>query len=106
MSIPKSRMPNSARQKTGRTTQYFEPEPQVASRPRVVKMAVGEAVLELQADRGVFGSRGVDLGTQTLLREAPPPPAQGELLDLGCGYGPIAIHRRSRRLRPTCGRSP
>ena len=92
MSIPKSRLPNSARQKTARTTQYFEPEPQVASRPRTVKMAVGEAVLELQADRGVFGSRGVDLGTRTLLREAPPPPAQGELLDLGCGYGPIAIH--------------
>ena len=92
MSIPKSRMANSTRQKTTRTTQYFEPEPQVASRPRGVKLAVGEAVVELQADRGVFGSRGVDLGTRTLLREAPPPPARGEFLDLGCGYGPIAIH--------------
>jgi 16S rRNA (guanine1207-N2)-methyltransferase len=26
-----------------------------------------------------------------LLREAPPPPDRGDLLDLGSGYGPIAI---------------
>jgi len=51
----------------------------------------GELAIELQADRGVFGSRGVDLGTLTLLREAPPPPAAGDILDLGSGYGPIAI---------------
>lgn len=39
----------------------------------------------------MFGSRGVDLGTMVLLREAPAPPAAGEILDLGCGYGPIAV---------------
>jgi 16S rRNA G1207 methylase RsmC len=33
----------------------------------------------------------VDLGTQTLLREAPAPPVEGEILDLGCGYGAIAV---------------
>lgn len=39
----------------------------------------------------MFGSRGVDLGTLVLLKEAPPPPARGDILDLGSGYGPIAI---------------
>jgi len=72
-------------------THYFEAQPAVPSHPRTVRLRVPGLDLELQADRGVFGSRGVDLGTMTLLREAPPPPAQGELLDLGCGYGPIAI---------------
>lgn len=72
-------------------THYFEARPAVASRPRPVQLKLGDLELELQADRGVFGSKGVDLGTLTLLREAPPPPAQGEVLDLGCGYGPIAI---------------
>jgi 16S rRNA G1207 methylase RsmC len=57
----------------------------------VVRLHLGEIDLELQADRGVFGSKGVDLGTLTLLREAPAPPAEGEILDLGSGYGPIAI---------------
>ena len=77
MSIPKSH--------------YFEARPEVPSRPRSVRLRTGEIDLELQADRGVFGSKGVDLGTQILLKEAPSPPPGGEILDLGAGYGPIAI---------------
>jgi 16S rRNA G1207 methylase RsmC len=65
--------------------------PAVASKPRLVHLHVGELAIELQADRGVFGSRGVDLGTLVLLKEAPPPPSSGDILDLGTGYGPIAI---------------
>src|SRR5712691_1457903 len=72
-------------------TQYFEAQPAVASRPRTVRLRIGALDLTLQTDRGVFGSKGVDLGTMVLLREAPPPPQAGELLDLGSGYGPIAI---------------
>ncbi|HET7338952.1 MAG TPA: methyltransferase [Candidatus Dormibacteraeota bacterium] len=70
---------------------YFEARPEVASRPRSVRLKTGDIDLRLQADRGVFGSRGVDLGTLVLLDYAPPPPEHGDLLDLGSGYGPIAI---------------
>jgi 16S rRNA (guanine1207-N2)-methyltransferase len=77
MSIPKSH--------------YFEARPAVASRRRTVRLRLGDLDLELQADRGVFGSKGIDAGTMVLLREAPPPPEPGDVLDLGCGYGPIAI---------------
>jgi 16S rRNA (guanine1207-N2)-methyltransferase len=52
---------------------------------------LGDLEIELQADRGVFASQGVDLGTLVLLRGAPAPPPAGDILDLGCGYGPIAI---------------
>jgi 16S rRNA (guanine1207-N2)-methyltransferase len=76
---------------TGRKSHYFDAAPAVASRPRTVHLHVGELALELQADRGVFGSRGVDLGTRVLLNEAPAPPPEGNILDLGSGYGPIAI---------------
>ena len=76
---------------TAAGSHYFDPAPAVESKPRKVHLHVGELALELQADRGVFGSRGVDLGTLVLLREAPPPPGQGDILDLGSGYGPIAI---------------
>ncbi len=72
-------------------THYFDPKPEVPSRPRTVHLHLGELSLDLQADRGVFGSKGIDLGTLTLLREAPPPPKSGDLIDLGSGYGPIAI---------------
>lgn len=70
---------------------YFDPTPEVASRPHTVKLRLRDGELDLQADRGVFGSKRIDLGTAVLLREAPSPPASGELLDLGAGYGPIAI---------------
>ena len=76
MSIPKSH--------------YFEARPATASRPRTVRLRLGALELELQADRGVFASKGIDPGTMILLREAPPPPLSGDLLDLGSGYGPIA----------------
>jgi 16S rRNA (guanine1207-N2)-methyltransferase len=45
----------------------------------------------LDTDRGVFSGDRVDPGTVELLRAAPPPPATGDLLDLGCGYGPLAV---------------
>ena len=61
------------------------------SRPRLVRLQLPDVDVELQADRGVFGSKGIDLGTLVLLREAPAPPATGDILDLGAGYGPIAI---------------
>ena len=32
----------------------------------------------------------LDPGTRLLLEEAPAAPASGDLLDLGCGYGPVA----------------
>jgi 16S rRNA G1207 methylase RsmC len=65
--------------------------PAAESKPRTLRLHVGDLALELQADRGVFGSRGIDLGTLALLKEAPLPPTEGDLLDLGCGYGPIAV---------------
>ena len=91
MSIPKKRRPLATAQTTTPPSHYFDPAPAVGSKPRLVHLHVGELALELQADRGVFGSRGVDLGTLVLLKEAPPPPSRGEILDLGSGYGPIAI---------------
>ena len=87
MSIPKKQRPLSS----SRGAHYFDPVPAVESKPRKVHLHVGDLAVELQADRGVFGSRGVDLGTLVLLKEAPPPPAEGNILDLGSGYGPIAI---------------
>ncbi|NLS10960.1 methyltransferase [Nesterenkonia sp. MY13] len=40
---------------------------------------------------GIFSPDGVDKGTQVLLREVPAPASGGDLLDIGCGWGPIAL---------------
>jgi 16S rRNA G1207 methylase RsmC len=40
---------------------------------------------------GVFSADGLDLGTAVLLRECAPPSGATRLLDLGCGYGVLAV---------------
>lgn len=74
----------------GPTEHYFSAAPSVASEPRVVGLHLPGLELSLVSDRGVFSGERVDQGTLALLREAPPPPCKGQILDLGCGYGPIA----------------
>jgi 16S rRNA (guanine1207-N2)-methyltransferase len=56
-----------------------------------VRLVLPDLSLDLQTDRGVFSAARIDPGTKVLLLEAPPPPIEGDLLDLGCGYGPIAL---------------
>ena len=87
MSIPKPRTPQARRQ----AGHYFDAAPAAPSRPRTLFLHLPDLTLELAADRGVFGLRGIDTGTVALLKEAPAPPAAGDILDIGSGYGPIAI---------------
>lgn len=78
---------------------YFDAEPAASTRPRAVPLVLPDLSLVLRTDRGVFSAQGVDRGTKLLLLEAPAPPRTGHLLDLGCGYGAIAVTlaRRSPR---------
>lgn len=70
---------------------YFDEQPATGSRPTVVDVALAGVAFRLETDRGVFSHGHVDTGTALLLRAAPPPAATGDLLDLGCGAGPIAL---------------
>ncbi len=42
-------------------------------------------------DNGVFSKSGLDFGTRTLLENIPLEEIKGNVLDFGCGYGPIGI---------------
>lgn len=72
---------------------YFEPRPSTPSRPRRVRLSLPDLTVELTTDRGVFAAEGVDPGTRFLLQRAPmpAPSAVDTVVDLGCGYGPIAV---------------
>ena len=78
----------------GETQHYFDARPQAAHRPGLVRVVLPDLYLELATDSGMFSPGRLDPGTRFLLEvaAAPPvrPPASGDLLDLGCGYGPIA----------------
>lgn len=72
--------------------QYFAPRPAVPSRPSRVPLVLPDLTVDLDVDRGVFSVAGIDPGTRYLLQEAPTPPSGStNLLDLGCGYGPVAV---------------
>jgi 16S rRNA (guanine1207-N2)-methyltransferase len=69
---------------------YFSPRPGAAHRPGLVRVVLPDVYLELATDAGVFSPGRLDPGTRLLLEAAPAPPARGDVLDLGCGYGPVA----------------
>jgi len=69
---------------------YFSPRPRAPHRPGRVRVVLPDVYLELATDTGVFSPGRLDPGTRLLLDQSPAPPPSGDLLDLGCGYGPIA----------------
>ena len=71
---------------------YFSAEPAVPDRRGAVEFTVAGRGYALTAASGVFSADRLDPGTTVLLRKADLPTAAttGALLDLGCGYGPIA----------------
>ena len=71
--------------------QYFTGRPSGPDQRRRVTVTLVGRDVEVHTSGGVFSPAHVDTGTQVLLREAPPPPEDGTFLDLGCGWGPIAL---------------
>ncbi len=77
--------------RTAGTAHYFSARPTSAEDRRRIQVTLAGREVEVETAGGVFSPGRIDLGTQVLLRTAPPPPPTGDLLDLGCGWGPIAL---------------
>lgn len=75
----------------GRDTQYFSENPAAEDRRRIIGLDLRGHEASMEVSAGVFSSSRLDLGTRVLLRHAPEPPSAGTFLDLGCGWGPIAV---------------
>jgi 16S rRNA (guanine1207-N2)-methyltransferase len=73
------------------TDHYFTAEPASSAERRQLRVFLAGRELIVETAPGVFCPDRVDIGTAVLLREASEPPAEGNLLDLGCGWGPIAL---------------
>jgi len=71
--------------------QYFDDDPSVASRPLMLDVTLPDVAFVMETDRGVFSHGHLDTATSMLLRADLSLAADGHLLDLGCGAGPIAI---------------
>jgi 16S rRNA (guanine1207-N2)-methyltransferase len=70
---------------------YFARRPVARSSRRQIVVDLPDGPLPLTTDSAVFSGDRIDPGTRLLLVHGPGPPASGDVLDLGCGYGPIAL---------------
>ncbi len=81
-------------------SQYFDSTPTVASKRQQIELVLPDVFLELTTDSGVFSAGQVDKGTRYLLKDMPTigslPTPPTSVLDLGCGYGPIALTMAKR----------
>jgi len=84
-------MTDEAPRRTGEPQHYFSRQPDVPGRARTLRLSLSGRDLEVISESGVFSAERLDLGTRVLLREVPDPPGTGHLLDLGCGWGPLAL---------------
>ncbi|WP_425310258.1 methyltransferase [Ammonicoccus fulvus] len=69
---------------------YFHTPENITGR-RTITARIWDVDYEFDTANGVFSADGLDLGTSVLLRESWPPDHATRLLDLGCGWGPIAV---------------
>jgi 16S rRNA G1207 methylase RsmC len=70
---------------------YFTAQPASPGEQRSLTVRLAGREVRVRTAPGIFSPDGLDKGTAVLLREVPPPPASGQLLDVGCGWGPIAL---------------
>lgn len=70
---------------------YFSADPGSELKLRRITVRLGGQDREVTTSNGIFSPDHIDQGTEVLLRYAPVPPESGDLLDLGCGWGPIAL---------------
>lgn len=70
---------------------YFSASPSSAEHLRRIPVSLAGRSGQVTTAGGVFSPDHVDGGTAVLLANTPPPPPGGHLLDLGCGWGPIAL---------------
>ena len=69
---------------------YFSAAPASAAERRGRSVRLAGRDIDVTTAGGVFSPEHVDTGTRVLLDHVPQPPS-GDLLDLGCGWGPISL---------------
>jgi 16S rRNA (guanine1207-N2)-methyltransferase len=70
---------------------YFAPSPESELRLRTIHARIAGRMYDLTTSNGIFSPEHIDAGTKVLLDNVPAPPPGGHVLDLGCGWGPIAL---------------
>jgi 16S rRNA (guanine1207-N2)-methyltransferase len=77
---------------------YFSQEPGSALKPKSIIIPVAGEMVQVTTASGTFSPAQLDFGTEVLIEQMELAPESGDILDLGCGWGPIALNLA--KLRP------
>ena len=70
---------------------YYDLDPTLESKERLIEFVISGRKISLFTDNGVFSKAKLDEGSRLLIETLLPLGLTGEILDLGCGYGPIGL---------------
>jgi 16S rRNA (guanine1207-N2)-methyltransferase len=70
---------------------YYSRDPKVESNPMFWDYTLRNHKLKFKTDNGVFSKGEVDFGSRLLIETFQFPEIDGDVLDVGCGYGPIGL---------------
>ena len=70
---------------------YFDEAPSGDMKTKDIKVTLDAREVTVTTAGSIFSPDHVDTGTKILLEHLDDAPAGGEILDLGCGWGPIAL---------------
>jgi 16S rRNA (guanine1207-N2)-methyltransferase len=74
------------------TEHYYSQKPDVVSNPQFWDFTLKGRTFRFKSDNGVFSKKEVDFGSRLLVESFNLDEAvEGDILDVGCGYGPIGI---------------
>lgn len=70
---------------------YFSQEPKSNYQPKQIGLVIAGEVFQVSTASGTFSPTRLDVGTAVLMDQIELAPAAGNILDLGCGWGPLAL---------------
>lgn len=74
------------------TNHYYSKNPDAESSPKYWEFTLRGKLFRFKTDNGVFSKKEVDFGSRLLIETfSYPEGANGNVLDVGCGYGPIGL---------------
>jgi 16S rRNA G1207 methylase RsmC len=71
---------------------YFSQEPKSEYQPKQIELDVAGEVFKVSTASGTFSPLRLDVGTSVLIDHLELAPQEGNILDLGCGWGAIALN--------------